>query len=59
VGSVEWVQERLNEWAPSFKLDVDGGAGPKTTYAIKRFQQEHKLRVSGIADAQTIKLLAV
>lgn len=58
VGSTEWVQWKLNEWAPSFKLDVDGSAGSKTTYAIKRFQQEHKLRVSGIADAQTVKLLA-
>lgn len=58
VGSIEWVQEKLNEWAPSFKLNVDGSAGPKTTYAVKRYQQEHKLRVSGIADAPTIKLLA-
>lgn len=57
-GSVEWVQEKLNEWAPSFKLQIDGVPGLHTTYAIKRFQQEHKLVVSGVVDVQTAKALA-
>jgi hypothetical protein len=56
-GSVAWVQEKLNDWAPSFRLDVDGTAGPATKYAIRRFQQEHKLPVTGVVDPATLALL--
>jgi peptidoglycan hydrolase-like protein with peptidoglycan-binding domain len=58
-GSVAWVQEKLNDWAPSFRLDVDGTAGPATKYAIRRFQQEHGLHVDGVAGPQTVAALAV
>ena len=57
-GSVAWVQEKLNEWAPSFRLDIDGSAGSETKHAIRRFQQEHKLPATGAMDPQTLAALA-
>ncbi|MDI6878156.1 MAG: spore cortex-lytic enzyme [Desulfitobacteriaceae bacterium] len=36
---------------------LDGKFGPKTDQAVRRFQQEHGLKVDGVAGAQTIKEL--
>lgn len=57
-GSVVWVQMKLNEWAPSFKLDVSGVLDGKTEYAIKRLQQVHHMPDTGKLDPETLKKIA-
>jgi len=39
------------------QLDVDGKMGPKTADALKAFQQQHNLKVTGRPDAATVKAL--
>jgi peptidoglycan hydrolase-like protein with peptidoglycan-binding domain len=47
-----WVQTALNAIAGEV-LGVDGKVGPKTTAAIKRFQEHHGLVATGVLDAAT------
>ena len=50
------LQRRLTElgYKPG---PIDGVAGPRTTNAIKKFQHDHKLPVTGNLDAETIREL--
>jgi D-alanyl-D-alanine carboxypeptidase (penicillin-binding protein 5/6) len=55
---VQALQRTLNARAePSPSLSVDGDFGPATEAAVKEFQRSKKLRVTGIANAETLKAL--
>lgn len=54
---VRHVQQKLNLWRASFKLDADGHFGPKTLAALKEFQAALGLKVDGVAGPQTIQVL--
>jgi peptidoglycan hydrolase-like protein with peptidoglycan-binding domain len=50
------LQRRLTELA--YKPGpIDGVAGPRTTNALKKFQLDHRLPVTGTLDAETIREL--
>jgi len=49
------VQTALN--SNGAQLDVDGRMGPKTVAALKSYQQEHNLKVTGRPDSATLKAL--
>lgn len=49
--NVKQLQEMLN--ARGAKLEVDGKFGGKTAEAVRKFQEENKLKVDGIAGAET------
>jgi peptidoglycan hydrolase-like protein with peptidoglycan-binding domain len=50
------LQERLS--ALGYKLgEVDGVNGPRTIDALKRFQSDNKLPVTGAIDAETVRRL--
>ncbi len=51
------VQTALNSHGA--KLDVDGRMGPKTVAALKAFQKQHKLKVTGKVDHATARALGV
>jgi len=51
----EWIQRRLNLHGAN--IAEDGDIGNETTSAIKRFQALKGLKVSGLADSDTVKLL--
>jgi len=51
------VQTALNSHGA--QLDVDGHMGPKTVAALKAFQKQHKLKVTGKMDRATAKALGV
>jgi peptidoglycan hydrolase-like protein with peptidoglycan-binding domain len=51
------VQTALNSHGA--QLDVDGHMGPKTVAALKTFQKQHKLKVTGKLDHATAKALGV
>jgi peptidoglycan hydrolase-like protein with peptidoglycan-binding domain len=52
---VAQLQTQLN--ATGAHLTVDGRMGPQTRAALKAFQQEHNLKVTGRPDAPTMKAL--
>jgi peptidoglycan hydrolase-like protein with peptidoglycan-binding domain len=52
---VAQVQTQLN--AAGAQLTVDGHMGPATRAALKSFQQQHNLKVTGQPDAATMKAL--
>ena len=54
---VATVQTALNN--NGAQLNVDGHMGPKTAAALKAFQKQHKLKVTGKADGATLKALGV
>ena len=55
---VEDLQRTLNSLLkPSPGLDVDGAFGPNTAKAVRRFQKDNKLPVTGTVDAATLQLL--
>jgi hypothetical protein len=47
-----WVQTALNKLFAT-RLATDGVAGAQTRSAIRKFQQQHGLRASGIVDSRT------
>jgi peptidoglycan hydrolase-like protein with peptidoglycan-binding domain len=51
------VQTALNN--NGAHLDVDGRIGPKTVAALKAFQKQHKLKVTGKLDRATARALGV
>lgn len=52
----QWLQSRLT--AHGFPVGgIDGIIGPITIAAIKAFQLKHRIRVSGLADAETVAAL--
>lgn len=54
--SVFWLQHALND-AMDAGLGYDGSFGPATTNAVKKFQEQNGLEVSGNIDAPTLQLL--
>ena len=54
---VEKIQTALNSSGAS--LTVDGRWGPKTSAAVKAYQQQHNLKVTGRADKATREALSV
>lgn len=54
---VKALQEILNMYGASPRLDVDGEFGPLTEAATRHFQQTHHLPVNGVADLDTWCLL--
>ena len=59
VGSVAWVQSRLNAWTVTLiPLTVDGDRGTLTVGALRRFQQLHGLVADGVAGPLTIAALS-
>lgn len=52
---VEGIQEALN--GAGAKLAIDGIWGPKTEAALKQYQQQHGLKVTGHPDHATMKQL--
>ncbi len=49
------LQERLS--GLGYKLEVDGVNGPRTIDALKKFQSDNKLAVTGAIDAETVRRL--
>lgn len=58
VGSVSWIQSRLNACGASPPLIVDGNLGDVTKAAIGKFQATRGLTPDEIAGAETIKALS-
>src|SRR6185437_12556945 len=56
-GEVKALQEILNLYGVSPRLQVDGSFGPLTEAATRHFQQTHHLTVTGQADLNTWCLL--
>jgi serine-type D-Ala-D-Ala carboxypeptidase (penicillin-binding protein 5/6) len=57
---VQALQRTLNaRLKPSPKIAVDGEFGPETVTAVKRFQKEHKLKITGVVDAATWPKLGI
>ncbi len=54
---VKALQEMLNIYGASPRLEVDGSFGPLTETATKHFQQTHRLPATGQADLNTWCLL--
>ncbi len=55
---VQALQRTLNARStPSPDLSVDGDFGPATEAAVKAFQRQRELQVTGVADATTLKAL--
>jgi peptidoglycan hydrolase-like protein with peptidoglycan-binding domain len=54
--SIAELQHRLTElgYKPG---PADGKSGQRTTNALKKFQQDHKLPATGTLDAETIRAL--
>ena len=50
---VRWLQKFLNWYDPNNKLTVDGGFGPLTDAAVRKFQKAEKIDVDGIVGPQT------
>ena len=56
---VEELQRTLNaRLDPSPKLSIDGDYGPMTKEAVEKFQNDRKIKVTGIADVATLKALS-
>jgi len=53
----KWLQQRLN--AHGAQLKADGDIGNGTTSALKAFQADKGLRISGLADSDTVKALRI
>jgi peptidoglycan hydrolase-like protein with peptidoglycan-binding domain len=54
---IEAVQTALN--SNGAHLTVDGRMGPKTEAALRRFQHQHNLHVTGRPDSETISALGI
>ncbi len=55
---IKWLQERLIELGYSCgKSGVDGSFGPDTLTAVKKYQQDHNLKVDGYVGKDTHKKL--
>jgi peptidoglycan hydrolase-like protein with peptidoglycan-binding domain len=56
-GRVANVQTALN--SSGAQLNVDGHMGPKTVAALKAFQKQHNLKVTGKLNGPTARALNV
>jgi peptidoglycan DL-endopeptidase CwlO len=54
---IEAMQTALN--ANGAHLAVDGRMGPKTRAALRTYQRQHDLRVTGRMDSETLSALGV
>lgn len=54
---IESVQTALN--SNGAQVTVDGRMGPKTVAALRTFQNQHKLKVTGRPDHATLQALGV
>jgi peptidoglycan hydrolase-like protein with peptidoglycan-binding domain len=53
--SIANVQTALN--SKGARLSVDGRLGPKTAAALRQFQSQHNLKLTGRPDQATLKVL--
>lgn len=53
VHNILWVQESLNKITGDDDLDVDGSLGRHTARAVRTFQAQHNLPVTGVPDIDT------
>jgi N-acetylmuramoyl-L-alanine amidase len=56
---VKVIQQKINDYFNSLRIDIDGDFGPKTENAVKIYQQLKKLEVDGIVGPQTQKSLGM
>jgi hypothetical protein len=56
---VKVIQQKINDYFNSLRIDVDGDFGPKTENAVKIYQQLKKLEVDGIVGTVTQKSLGI
>jgi peptidoglycan hydrolase-like protein with peptidoglycan-binding domain len=54
---IQSVQTALN--ANGAQLTVDGRSGPKTVAALRAYQTQHKLKVTGRPDRATVQALGI
>jgi len=57
--NVKVIQQKINDYFNSLRIDIDGDFGPKTENAVKIYQQLKKLEVDGIVGPQTQKSLGI
>jgi N-acetylmuramoyl-L-alanine amidase len=55
---VEAIQRVMRDWGV-FEGEITGYYGPRTEAAIRRVQRHHGLRVNGIADNATLRVLGI
>ena len=55
---VESIQRVMREWGV-FHGEITGYYGPVTESAVRKVQRHHGLKVNGIADSETLKVLGI
>lgn len=55
---IAWIQDAISRLSPpELAIRVDGIIGVETTYAIRRFQHEQQMHVTGVAGPETVSVL--
>jgi N-acetylmuramoyl-L-alanine amidase len=55
---VEAIQRTMRDWGV-YHGEITGYFGPQTEAAVRRVQEQHGLRVNGIADNATLRVLGI
>jgi peptidoglycan hydrolase-like protein with peptidoglycan-binding domain len=54
VGTMQWLQDSLNQLGAKPPLDVDGEYGPATNKAVSAYQTAHGIKADGWAGPETV-----
>lgn len=57
--AVKVIQQEINDYFNSLRIDVDGDFGSKTEKAVKIYQKLNDLEIDGIVGPQTQKILGI